>query len=791
MPSLYFSLSALLSCFQGFAWVVSVSRPDSLLKSATEFNKNQNASEISSIGYNADVIEDESQKELVPVRRLLPNSHGDEFKTWLSHPIQVYHTNWTPASAITTLVSSDLIQSWISALPASLSKKIANMYYLRATIRIKVVVQGMSFAAGQLVLSFNPLVKLVHGATSYAYGTSGIVNSKIVPHIVVDPSKTATYEIDLPICTPTGYWDLDTSLNHGSYQVHATIWNPIRSGTATSPTAAICVYMSLIDSEFMGLTLLGSELVEEKKEGGTLSNFVKNVGKYSPLASVAFPAFAPEITLFSNIAGSLGDLLGRLGFSKPPATENRHLLLNRQQDNYSQYDGTSTAIVLGGSQSTSLGISPLIGGGDTSELSLINLTAKKGMVLVDYAVPTTFSSGTSLFTVGVAPWFVYDTTLMCPTPLAGVAAPFQFWTGDIRITIEIVASVFHRATLLFAWDPKATGLSAVPAMTDAIATLRNITVNVSGNTTVEIDIPYQQPIPFLAGATMTAALTGATRQNCNGMLYGYVLNPVLTNGSTDPVVMNVYYSSDNMAFAGPAPTLIQAMKMDVTLFGSEFVPITRESFGAKTDLSMCSLRSFGDVPTSVKQVTSRLAPLHAPYANQVVALAGTSSRFTYFNVPQRHMTTDLATGLLNTFHSYYASAFLGYRGGLRWAFNVSADTDPVASVDPVVEVAHAYNTFSANTFTSAPSSGFNAGSYAFSTINSSISRNADIVAPMGQQTDFVPTRIIYSGISDSLSFYGRVDKTWTTGGKLDASAFTGSADDGSFVWFLGFPAMAH
>jgi hypothetical protein len=674
-----------------------------------------------------------------------------------------------------------------------------NLYYLESSIKIKVVVQGQPFAAGQVVVSFTPTVGTGVYTAATRVSRSNLVNYKIVPHVIVDPSKSQTYELSLPVSTPTGFYDPDGTAKLGSYKMRVTSYNPLFSGTDVAASMGICIYMSFDNPNVQGMTL-SSQFVEEKKPGGMLSNFAKGAGKFTSMMSVAFPAFTPQLTLFSNLAGAAGDVLAWLGFSKPPIADISLFPLTRVVDNYSQFDGKSSAIVLGGSQSTSVGISPAMAGSDMNDMLISHICNIKGLVAQEY-IPTTVAEGDFIQLWNVMPMLDYNSAGQAfPTPLSGTALPFNYWTGDIKFTFEFVASVFHRATYLISWDPDPLGL---PTLEQALQTLQNVTVSVSGNTTVEILIPYKQPTPWLQNLKYPG-VTAPGKLYRNGLIYLYCINPITSNGSTDPIALNVYTSSDNVEFAVPNPTKVKKIlwrddPAPSSLLSSEFVPVESIDFGGRSDLSHHTYKSFGESYTSIKQLTSKCtSSQHVSIG--IAADTGADYAYVQFPVAPRAMFfSDIAGGLASqvdqTFLSYFSPAYLGYRGGIRTMFHTRVLNDvaggATAVIHPHMWIAQQTTNPNAGMYASGVyTAGLSTISdfYAFSAGNRDIHPNMETVIPSLLPVDFYPTGLVsavYSNVADFFVALKRSSAAYT----VNVTSAIGSADDGTFVRFLGYPTM--
>jgi len=286
-----------------------------------------------------------------------------DFPTFMTHLIQFDHRVFAPTNVNRVNVTNDLVATFLSTIASTpLGGKFSSFGYSRSPLKVRIVVQGQPFAAGKIVCSFMPNINAREDfVMTGGVGQCATVNSMIVPHVVIDPSKTETYEIELPVCTATGAWTIRNYENMGSYLVQYTFITPVLSGTATAASIACCMYVGFAEPSLEGLTLLANDFEAEKKPG-VVSSFFHTVGKYSPLVSVPFPSLAPGVTLFSNVANSVGDFLNYLGFSKPPTLEVSTFPTTRNVDNWSQFEGKSNAIVLAGSQTTSLGLSSKYGG---------------------------------------------------------------------------------------------------------------------------------------------------------------------------------------------------------------------------------------------------------------------------------------------------------------------------------------------------------------------------------------------------------------------------------------------
>jgi len=755
---------------------------------------------VADIGANATMGVAQEEIESVPISRIAPAvSESDNLGAFLTHPLKLYHATLTAASS-TSILSTNIIADYITAAtPLSIGKKLANFNFLSSEIELDVVVQGQPFAAGQWVLGARPYCRPSNIMTASKVTNLHLVNAKILPHVVIDPSKTCSYKLRLPCLNHIGVYNLKNT-NYGSYELVLYEFNPLKSGTAVTATMSVCVYMSFANVAAVGTTLLSGSFSKEKTPASTI---VKAVSRATNLL---IPILGPEVGLFSALGEAAGNVMAWFGYSKPPITETQVLALTRIADNYSQYDGRSVAVVLAGETTNSVGLSPSYGGAKRDDMSIAAIAAKKGLIYQGTVTLAMASESDILgFGIPVCPNIAFQAVAANYdlSPLGGVALPFGVWAGDITITVEIVASIFHRASILIAWDPNG---GATPAFVDALSTLQNVTVAVSGNSETTITIPWKQPEPYKHIYPPAIASFAVPLANTNGNLYMYLINPVTCNGSTDGFDFNVYVHSDNIFFAAPQHSRVNAWSSSVvTLLSGDFAPLT-VSFGARTNLDSAERRSFGESYVSVKQLTSKLGPALKDDGLAQDTIAGTNPyyRFRVPNLPlfNTGTTADWGFGFAyvsNNMFGWFSQAYVGYRGSIRWSFISGV---PLVTVSNGLAyegkrwIGH-HSLTSMLGHSSAWSLVGNAeysdllSSYAFSVLNMSFVKSLDFVAPTLINAEFIPTAITSTANMNKVeALVERVIPSGATNPITNKFMWlNGSGDDGSFVFFQGFPRV--
>jgi len=696
------------------------------------------------------------------------------FEEYLDHPILIRHVLWDGTTSDST-ISSDLISHIISSAPTAYKKKLANLYYFDAEIKIKVVVQGTAQAMGQLYFVFMPypLLPTTNGEADVASNLNRATapNARVVPHIVVDPSKTATYELTLPNINPVGVYCYDPLYSYGSYLFQQRIYNPIGSGTSTAATANVCVYASLGNVRAEGLTnvVMTAPLdFNSEKKGGPLTDVARRATDLADSAGKAFPVLSPFTTAFSAVAKPVGDVLSWLGFAKPPETGPTIVVTNRTCDSYSQVDGKFSAIVLGPSQTTGVSLAPQFGGGSLEDMSIEAICKKEAAFVINSNVSAAGAVGDVVLRFPVSPvlCFKQAANSYAPGPLAFLASAHTYWKGDIEFTFEVIASVFHRATLLIAFDPHPTG--ATPAMADALMTNENVTVNVSGNTTVRVKVPYRAVKPMLrTGHLFDGSGLPTGNGEINGYVTVYLLNPVKSNGSTDGIKINTFISSSNIKLAAPTPANLAPY-----LAAGEEVDI---SFG-DSHLDDVGLAYVPDVSHSVKQVASRVTPWLYHWS------PAAANKANFVSVANAPFWKDIV-GDYFTLVGWIASAYVGTRGSLNWTYEPRILTGaPTWSTH--IAAHHIHMKEDALKTGVNPNTDY-ADAYAWTQPNLGVCSRVDVNAPFIVPWRYLPSAMRYSKYSDNIVF----ENDYNVDVSCDHNLSVGAGDNMVFCGFVGAPSL--
>lgn len=533
---------------------------------------------------------------------------------------------WSPSDPEGTLL---MIPNVWNALmgSANLAGRAKSFTYATGKIKIIINTQGFAPAYGRMVVMATPSI------ATHSYACNA--NARILPHVIIDPSQTATYELELPLYNNQGVFRVK---NPWSWDLHAYVYDVLASGTDVANPIRLTIRGALDGVHFVGKTIPLSNFVELNNPVGVAMKAAAEV------TTSVIKAYIPPLATMSQVLADGSVALRSLGFSKPQSIGIENPRLNNTADNYTQVDGVSTAVVLGRSQIMESTVDPGIMLGKPEDMELSYLLSKPVRVL-RFSLNPVVNPG-HLFSVPVSPHnSMFNMLTVQEQSLAQqMASIHSYWSGTMQFTLEVPASVFQRCVLLVAYDPNPNS-GAAPSMADAITYLDNYTVVVSGNTSVKFSIPWRQPIVAL------------TPSGSNGVLRFYLMESVVSNGSTSHINLDLIGDWSLINFHFPES------RLDYVPLG-DWVDTTEVSFGTQ-DVNHTVMVG-GDTTRSIKDLACRMSLTYSmidPDEEELeVSIPNTFSN---------SMNTRMDWG------KYLSRFFLGVRGSRRLSVLLpnSRDTD--------------------------------------------------------------------------------------------------------------------
>jgi len=336
-------------------------------------------------------------------------------------------------------------------------------------------------------------------------------------------------------------------------------------------------------------------------------------------------------------------------------------------------------------------------------------------------IQNTYGIGHVIAQFAVAPTAIYDLGLGRNegelTPLGFCSMPYKWWTGTIKYDFEVIASVFHRCTIVILYEPWSVPPSG--GLLAKLETNMHWTFSISGNSNFAVEIPWRNSRPWLKVPKpySNAVLDSTQREECsNGNLTVYVLNPLVSNGSTDPIYLNIYHSGKDLKFGQVNTetttfTLVYASKPYDNTMGEE---------PAHTMKELCNRSG----------LFTRMFSLDPGKLNMSFSFQNDVGLFTKTGTSTSGFPVDVAMNIM----SYVSMAYVGTRGSITYTVTFPSGTQPLSfSASDYVETD--LSTFTDSYDLRDPGESFGA----FATTTPEIENNYSFTVPMYLPGYFRPT----------------------------------------------------
>lgn len=641
---------------------------------------------------------------------LVDNTDDLGLGSFLARPTLIDTFTWSTSDVIGV---KKQIKPWYLFLNSTaIKKKIDNYAFLRATLHVKVLINGTPFQYGALRACYSPLLGWVSDKirTNPTSDLPLAIPYSQQPGFFIYPQANSGGEMPLRFFLHKNWMDI-TSASEVQNMGTLTFFtfaplNVAVTGGSTTVTARTYAWMT--DVELMGST---SKLSLQGDEYG--------VGPVSAPAS-AISAIASRLSTIPIIgrfarateigASAVSSVATLFGYTNVPVIEDVRPLhpMNAPMLASAHIGIPVQKLTLDPKQELSIDPSPH-GIGSADELSLAYLKSKESFFgSVNWS--TSDIAGTQLFNVRISPslWGQVDVDntssvaigkRVYHTPLSYVGAMFKQWRGDIIIRVKVVCTKFHKGRLKISYDPKGDISTTDPDENTVYTQI----LDIGEKDDIEFVIPYHQDLGWLnhdqtiqdnwGPGNVLAPRAGID----NGIMTVRVLNTLTAPSSGSLYLMFFVKGGDNFEYANPSghigpddsnivPSFFALQSEDTTdivasrvIIGTESKPLP-ERYALNYGECVGSLRNIlhrsmvfenTPLPSTTAGTFNVLRKVYKrmPYtpgfdpnwtgttANKVVAASGTSG-YVFNTMP--HI-------------AYISGMFLGYRGGVNYIITPSSE----------------------------------------------------------------------------------------------------------------------
>lgn len=622
-----------------------------------------------------------------------------ELGEFCKRPIEIAKFSWSNAPIFYS------IDPWRLLLNnPRLANRISNFNLFRAKCHVKFLLNGNGFFYGRLMVSYLPFAGTTITRPVNAIGQDDLlVSISQMPKVFLDPTTSNGAEMVLPFFYPYSYLSLT---NTSAYRDLGTLYindiAPLKHAnqdlSATLERVTVTVYAWFEDVELQGPTQRDTEgLVpqsgrESEDVKKPISQMATNVGNIAS-AIKQIPVLSPYALAVEKAARMTSNISSALGFCKPIAVAEPCTFIPRPIGSLAPMNTTSSACKLSLDVKQDTSISPLeVNLGAEDQLSF-NYISQRDSYFNQFQWTTATTAGTAIQSYVVTPWMYrrgsVDTDRISMTAVCGVANCFKYWTGSLVYRFQIIKSAFHRGRLCIVYDPRGTQVNREENVHFCHV------IDIGETSDFELTISNYQDREWLGDGTLFQWPTntvntnsiytagGTTNPGTNGVITVYIANELTTPNSdqtlnTDITIACYVRAGEDFQVADPRTVadwqLVSPQSGEEKLFGNDVVNADDTGEGIRTVAHYNEMEYFGNKLYMGEIVTSFRSLLKRDnfYAVVVLNSTGIIDYFThsmYPLYPQANNGFPIPASLNKcemTMINYVKSAFIGYKGGVRW-----------------------------------------------------------------------------------------------------------------------------
>lgn len=690
-----------------------------------------------------DTYEQEVQTVIDPTRTMsdLGDATLDRF---FSRPLKIHTEEWGTGTNLYFQIDPwDLYFSNPRVL-----NRITNYKLLRASLKIKIVLNGNSFQYGRAIASYLPLSVFDTMSQNAGAVLQDIVQASQQPHIFLDPTSSSGGEMCLPFFWHRNYMDIPMAEWNQMGDLTVRSINALKHANGATDKVTISVFAWAENVEMSVLTshdvnTLVPQMGEEKEanENGIISGPASNIAKIAGILKVV-PAIAPFATATEMASSTVASIARLFGYSRPVVYKDPEPYKPMAISDMATCNNPDTVRKLTVDCKQELSIDPRIAGLQEHDPLCIKDIAQRESYLTTFDWVMGTAPETLLWNCRVSPMLWAESGSPPPAqtfhlPACAYAVlPFKYWTGSIKFRFQIVCSSFHKGRIKVVYDPDFVS-------TNEYNTNYIQLVDISEDNDFSITIgPAQErslmeisEIGVDAVSTLYSTTQYASKENGNGVIGVYIVNELTTPNSAvnNDIQINVFVSAcDDFEVFVPRDRDLRKMVFKPQI-GEEVSP---ESFShtvvnppeldesytlgvGKVYDNVMNKVFIGESITSFRQLAKRYY-LHTGYGT-----ANTGDRIIHMRRPGYPYLRGNVTGAVNVTGAaapynycntvllhWLTMPFSGFRGSIRWkVVPITEASDRVSytvSRDPVTTTQNNYFNLDTTTpvFTSVADAGY-------------------------------------------------------------------------------------
>lgn len=603
--------------------------------------------------------------------------------------------------------------------------RLSNFKLLQAKLHVKAVLNGTPFNFGSAIMSYRPLSLADDLTRNRALFVSDIVAASQRPHVFLDPANNAGGTITCPFVHPQNALDIVDAdwTEMGDMNIREIA--PLKHCTGTVNNVTISVYAWATDVNLAVPTQYNAgDIVPQSDEysrpafsthATALASFARNL--------VSAPVIGPYMRATQIAASSAAHIASMFGYCKPVDLELTQIR---------KFTTGQLAITNGKDDSRKLSVDAkqeltldprAFGLTNTDELDIGYLTQRESW-FYNFSWSMGYAPETLLFNTIVDP-LIFRTesvpggfTEIHMTALAFASLPFSYWRGSLIYRFQVICSKFHRGRLRIVYDPTGGAGNLTPSQAE-YNTAYNTIVDISETTDFEIKVGWGQATSYRSHVDLTDPTTNIYGQGPsaltyeslsfgagNGVLSVYVVNDLVAPDTTvdNDISVNVFIkAADDFEVAAPTSQYVNRLRFrpqseelaihNLPSAAPSSAPLI-DTYATDNDLTgPANLIHFGESIRSFRPLLKRFTvheySVHPDVAQTNVSLVRIERPAMPFEpgwapladatstVPQLIGAAYYAYANM-TLLKYVSSAFVGWRGSIRWKIHTGSCCNWVA-----------------------------------------------------------------------------------------------------------------
>jgi hypothetical protein len=510
-------------------------------------------------------------------------------------------------------------------------RKIHNYNLLKAKLMLTFFINGTPFHQGMVIASYSYL-STVNEITT-AVDDTRIITKSQRPHVYLNASTSKSGCLCVPFFFPASYIASSGPIIGREFLGTVSIdsFFALQQLSAGTDSLNISVFAQLVDVVLAGPTVsLFEAQSDEYQHDGPVSGPASAVARMAGLAA-SVPTIGPYAIATQMIASGVASMAKLFGYSRPAIINPLVRVRNNALGSLALTDDPETVQKLTMTSKAELSIDPRLAEIEPYDTMSLKYLCQKESYLGALTWNPNMAPQTYIGHMQVSPMNQSSTGVgpsgqrIIPTSLSYASRPFKYWSGTIRVRIQVIASQFHRGRFAIIYSPRVS-----PAgQNDIFNTSYNMIIDLSEGRDFTFDVNWQQPHAYCTVSPSSFPLGSSTPNalfSSNGAIYLRVVNKLAVPDGVTPIRLLFFISAgDDFELVDPngeglntylfpelfeAQSGFEAQSATEELRKSENEPESSETplhltGGVSTDVGSKNLVYYGETFNSYRQLLKR------------------------------------------------------------------------------------------------------------------------------------------------------------------------------------------